>query len=419
MGTRADTSAATVGFGRPVGFIHRGDPAPTPLRHRAATYPSEGSAMNKSLLAVSAACALVLAALIACAPPQKGNTGGQTSSGVKVSEATSAADFGGMDALVEAAKKDGGLNVIALPPDWANYGAIIKAFSDKYGIKVNSAQPDAASQDEINAANQQKGKSTAPDVFDLGQSVALANTSIFAPYKVATYDKIPEAYKDPNGAWVNDYGGYMSIGFDSAKVPPVTNVNDLLKPEYSGKVALNGDPTQAGAAFSGVLMVALSQGGSADDIAPGVEFFRKLKAAGNFLPVDPTPATIESGQTPVVIDWNYLNAAVTKKLPTWQLVVPPDNAVAGYYYQAINKDAPHPAAARLWQEFLYSDEGQNLFAVGGVRPVRADNMMADGTIDKAVSDTLPIIDGPVTVPSPDQTKAASKYLADNWAKAIG
>ncbi|MDT5233900.1 MAG: putative spermidine/putrescine transport system substrate-binding protein, partial [Mycobacterium sp.] len=139
-------------------------------------------------------------------------------------------------------------------------------------------------------------------------------------------------------------------------------------------------------------MVALSQGGSADDIAPGVEFFRKLKAAGNFLPVDPTPATIESGQTPVVIDWNYLNAAVTKKLPTWQLVVP-DNAVAGYYYQAINKDAPHPAAARLWQEFLYSDEGQNLFAVGGVRPVRADNMMADGTIDKAVSDTLPIIDG--------------------------
>ncbi len=251
--------------------------------------------MNKSVLVVSAASALVIAGLIACAPPQKDNTGGETSSGVKVSEATSAADFGGIDALVAAAKKEGELNVIALPPDWANYGAIIKAFSDKYGIKVNSAQPDAASQDEINAANQQKGKSTAPDVFDLGQSVALANTSMFAPYKVANFDDIAAAYKDPNGAWVNDYGGYMSIGFDSAKVPPVTSVNDLLKPEYSGKVALNGDPTQAAAAFSGVLMVALSQGGSADDIAPGVEFFRKLKGAGNFLPVDPTPATDRVG----------------------------------------------------------------------------------------------------------------------------
>jgi len=375
--------------------------------------------MKKSLLAISAASTLALSVLIACAPPEKDNTGGDTSSGVKVSEATSAADFGGMDALVEAAKKEGELNVIALPPDWANYGAIIKAFFDKYGIKVNSAQPDAASQDEINAANQQKGKSSAPDVFDLGQSVALANTSMFAPYKVATFDDIPAAFKDPDGTWVNDYGGYMSIGFDSAKVPPVASVNDLLKPEYNGKVALNGDPTQAGAAFSGVLMVALSQGGSVDDIAPGVEFFRKLKAAGNFLPVDPTPATIESGQTPVVIDWNYLNAAETKKLPTWKVLVPPGSTVAGYYYQAINKDAPHPAAARLWQEFLYSDEGQNLFAVGGVRPVRADSMMAAGTLDKTVAAQLPIIDGPVTVPSPDQTEKATKYLADNWAKAIG
>ena len=358
--------------------------------------------------------------LAACAPPEDDDDGGGGGSGsTDAATATSAEDFGGMDALVEAAQEEGELNVIALPPTWANYGEIISAFAEKYDIKVNEAQPDAASQDEINAASQQKGKSTAPDVFDLGQSVALANTSMFAPYKVATWDKIAAAYKDPNGAWVNDYGGYMSIGFDSAKVPPVTSVNDLLKPEYTGKVALNGDPTQAGAAFSGVLMVALSQGGTADDIAPGVEFFRKLKGAGNFLPVDPTPATIESGQTPVVIDWNYLNAAETKKLPSWQVVVPPDNAVAGYYYQAINKDAPHPAAARLWQEFLYSDEGQNLFAAGGVRPVRADTMMADGTLDKTVADRLPIIDGPVTVPSPDQTEKATKYLADNWAKAIG
>jgi putative spermidine/putrescine transport system substrate-binding protein len=375
--------------------------------------------MKRSFLAASAASALVLAGLIACAPPQKDNSGGQTQSGVKASEATSAADFGGMDALVAAAKKEGELNVIALPPDWANYGAIIKAFSDKYGIRVNSAQPDAASQDEINAANQQKGKSTATDVFDLGQSVALANKAMFAPYKVVTFDDIPMAFKDPNGTWVNDYGGYMSIGFDTSKVPPVVEVNDLLKPEYQGKVALNGDPTQAGAAFSGVLMVALSAGGSADDVAPGVEFFRKLKAAGNFLPVDPTPATIESGQTPVVIDWNYLNAAETAKLPTWQIVVPHNAVVAGYYYQAINKDAPHPAAARLWQEFLYSDEGQNLFAAGGVRPVRADQMLQAGTIDKASVSKIPVIDGPVTVPSPDQTDKATKYLSDNWAKAIG
>jgi putative spermidine/putrescine transport system substrate-binding protein len=374
------------------------------------------------LTATAGALALLLAGgITACAPPQAKNDGEKTSTGVSASEAKSAADFGGdnLSGLIDAAKKEGELNVIALPPDWANYGAIIKAFGDKYGIKVNSAQPDAASQDEINAASQQKGKSTAPDVFDLGQSVALANTALFAPYKVAKFDEISDAMKDPDGAWVNDYGGYMSIGYDSAKVPEVKGVNDLLAPEFKGKVALNGDPTQAGAAFSGVMMVAVSQGGSPDDIAPGVTFFQKLKEAGNFLPVDPTPATIESGQTPVVVDWDYLNVAETKKLPSWKVFIPPNAALAGYYYQAINKDAPHPAAARLWQEFLYSDEGQNLFLQGSARPVRADSMVVDGTIDLAAYRLLPPVDGAATYVTEQQNDAAKKYLEANWAKAVG
>ena len=150
--------------------------------------------MTKSrLLAAAAASALVVVGLVGCAPPEKKDTGNQTESGVNAKEATSAADFGGMDGLVKAAKAEGELNVIALPPDWANYKEIIDTFSSKYGIKVNSAQPDANSQDEINAANQQKGKSTAPDVFDLGQAIALANTNLFAPYKVATFDCHPRA----------------------------------------------------------------------------------------------------------------------------------------------------------------------------------------------------------------------------------
>ncbi|MFB9316308.1 ABC transporter substrate-binding protein [Cryptosporangium minutisporangium] len=357
--------------------------------------------------------------MTACSPPEDDKS--SDSDTAKAAEATSAKDFGTLEDLVAAAKKEGELNVIALPPDWANYGNIIKAFEDKYDIKVNSAQPDASSADEITAAKSLKGQDRAPDVFDLGPAVATANTDLFAPYQVQTFADIPAELKDPKGLWVNDYGGYMSIGYDSSKVPAPTSINDLLKPAYKGKVALNGDPTQAGAAFSGVVMAALGNGGSADDIAPGVEFFKKLKAAGNFLPVDPTPATIESGQTPVVIDWDYLNVGQGEKLKgkvEWKTVVPANAVVGSYYVQAINKDAPNPAAARLWQEFLYSDEGQNLWLAGGARPVRADAMEKAGTIDKDAFAKLPAVTGTPVFQTEAQTTKAKEYLAANWAKAV-
>ena len=370
---------------------------------------------HRLAVAVLAGTVLVLAA---CAPPAEDEAETPTDAGVSAAEATSAEDLGGLEGLIEAAQEEGKLNVIALPPTWANYGEIIDTFAEKYDIEVSSDQPDAASQDEINAAEQLQGTERAPDVFDLGHSVALANTDMFAPYQVETWDTLPEELKDPAGLWVNDYGGYMAIGYDSAEVPEVTAVADLLKPEFRGKVALNGDPTQAGAAFSGVMMAAVANGGSADDIAPGVDFLGRLNEAGNFLPVDPTPSTIESGQTPVVIDWDYLGSAEAANVDTWETVIPPEAVIAGYYFQAINADAPHPAAARLWQEFLYSDEGQNLWLEGGARPVRAEAMAEAGTIDAELYDALPTVEGEPVIPTNEQTEKAAAYLAENWSQVI-
>jgi len=371
--------------------------------------------------AVAAVAVLAVVGIAACSPPVKTSAGAGTG-GAKAATSTSAADLGGMAGLVDAAKKEGTLNVIALPPDWANYGEIIKGFEAKYGLTVNSAQPDASSADEITAAKNLKGQSKAPDVFDLGGTVANANHAMFAPYKVATFNDIPASLKDASGLAVSDYGGYMSIGYDAGKVPAPKTIADLLKPAYKGKVALNGDPTKAGSAFSGVVMAAQGQGGTPDDISKGVDFFTSLKAAGNFLPVDPTPATIESGQTPVVFDWDYLNVAQGKKLTgtiKWTTVIPTGAVVGGYYVQAISKDAPHPAAARLWQEYLYSDEGQNLWLKGGARPVREAAMVAAGTIDKAAYAALPKAVGTPVFLSVTQNDAANAYLTANWAKAIG
>jgi putative spermidine/putrescine transport system substrate-binding protein len=341
--------------------------------------------------------------------------------GTDWSTATSAEAAGGFDALVAAARAEGRLNVIALPPDWANYGAIISTFQQKYGITVESANPEGSSQDEINAVRQLGTQERAPDVLDLGQSFATGNTDLFAPYEVQTWDSIPAANKDAGGAWVNDYGGFMSIGCNASLVPVCpTTFADLAKPEYAGQVALNGDPTQAAAAFAGVWAAALANGGSLDDIGPGVEFWGELKRSGNLLTVDPTPATIESGQTPIVLDWDYLNVAQAEKVAAsfeWQVNVPADGLFAQYYTQAINKNAPHPAAARLWQEFLYSDEGQNLWLAGKARPVRLTAMTQAGTADPALSAALPPVSGEPEYPTQAQTDAAQRVVAEGWAAA--
>ena len=50
-----------------------------------------------------------------------------------------------MSELVATAKKEGGLNTIALPPDWANYGEIMSTFTKKYGIKISNSNPDGSS----------------------------------------------------------------------------------------------------------------------------------------------------------------------------------------------------------------------------------------------------------------------------------
>jgi putative spermidine/putrescine transport system substrate-binding protein len=391
--------------------------SPAPLRPGRRGFPAA------TLAVVSAA----LAAVAACSPPSSSSSGSNSSSGsggTSAASATSAQDLGGLPALEAAANKEGALNVIALPPDWANYGAILDAFKKKYPqIKVTSAQPDASSKDEINAANTLKGQPNAPDVFDLGQAVAAANTATFATYKVATWADIPDTLKDANGTWVNDYGGDMSIGYNAKVVPAPAGVADLLKPAYKGKVALNGDPTSAGAAFSGVMMASLANGGSPDDISKGVDFFKQLKAAGNFLPVDPTPATVKAGQTPVVIDWDYLNVAQGKSLAgtniDWKTVVPQNAVLSSYYVQAINKSAPHPAAARLWEEFLYSDQGQNLWLAGGARPVRLDAMTKAGTVDKTAVQALPQVTGTPVILTQAQSDKAASFLKNNWAKSIG
>jgi putative spermidine/putrescine transport system substrate-binding protein len=357
------------------------------------------------------------------------NCGGSpTATPEKPSVAASVENVGGMNALIAAAKHEGTLHVVALARDWASGGALVDGFEKKYGIKVRDENPLDTAQDEIDAVKSRKGQANAPDVIEIDDTFAraAAEQNLLAPYKVAAYDAITNNQKDPQARWSNNYGGYISIGCDARRVKQCPQTfADLLKPQYKGEVVLYGDPTKTGPGFAAVYAAALANNGSFDDIQPGLDFFAKLQRTGNFRTGNfntTTTATIENGQTPIIISWDYLNLNYTDELHSkgvnWQVSIPFDGSYAQYYAQAINNYAPHPAAARLWLEYLFNPEGQNLRLDGYARPVLMDTMSKDGTLDKVAAARMPIVEGTPEFPTDTQMAKARETIVQGWAKAL-
>ncbi|MFJ9870455.1 ABC transporter substrate-binding protein [Streptomyces sp. NPDC101165] len=368
--------------------------------------------------AVLGCFALVALGLSAC-----GDT--PTAGLAKPPAATSAESMGGMRALIAAAKQEGTLRAMALPRDWAGYGGLINGFEKKYGIKVTVENPLGHSEDEIDALRKRGNRPTAPDVIDVGDTFArkAAAQNLLAPYKVASYDSIPGSQKDSKARWSNNYGGYISIGCDANRVEPCPQTfADLLKPGYKGKVALEGDPPRSATAFASVYAAALANNGSFDDVQPGLDFFAELRNRGNFTPLNSNSATVASGLTPISINWDYVNLhyadALRDKGVNWQVAIPFDGSFAQYFALAINKNAPHPAAARLWHEYLFSPEGQNLRLRAYARPVLMDAMRQDGTLDKAAAERLPTVEGTPQFPTDAQLEKAKETVTKGWAKAV-
>jgi putative spermidine/putrescine transport system substrate-binding protein len=347
--------------------------------------------------------------------------------GVDASTATSVRDFGGLAGLENACRAEGRLNTIALPRDWANYGEVIDTFVRKYPfVALDSQNPEASSAQELEAVRRLKGSNRAPDVLDVGLAFAVqgAAEGLFAPYKVATWNDIPAGAKQKDGLYVSDYGGVIAIGYDAkrVKVPP-TSIKDLGNPRYKNQVALNGNPTSAGAALAGMFAVSVSAAGGPrglNNMKGGIDTVKDWRSKRIFLPVQASSATVANGQTSITLDWDYLQEKYAKSSAKvdWKKVVPSDAVIGGYYQQAINKNAPNPACARLWQEFLYSDQGQNLWLAGGARPIRLDAMQKKGTANKAYVRALPKLPAGAKVLYPtvaQQTKARAD-LAKGWGK---
>ncbi len=200
--------------------------------------------------------------------------------------------------------------------------------------------------------------------------------------------------------------------------------SDLLKAEYKGQVALAGDPAHVQPGDPGGLRGGARQRRLARrrDEA-GLDFFKQLNDAGNFVPIIATSATIAAGETPITIRWTYnalanRDATAASGGPAIEVVVPTSVRFAGVYVQGISAFAPHPNAAKLWEEFLYSDEGQNIWLKGYCHPIRYEDLVETNAVPAEQLAKLPDVEGAV-FPTLEQLDAAKTLITGQWDAVVG
>ncbi len=330
--------------------------------------------------------------------------------------------------LIDACKAEKKVNLIALPDEWANYKGILQSFRDKYpGVENPVASPDISSQEELDAINNLKGQADMPDNIDVSPAKAAdaITQGLWEPYMPSTWDQIPDNLKDPANNWIAAYYGVMAITTNTSIVKEAPKTwADLKDPKYKGQVALNGDPTKAGSAFAAVMAASLANGGSADDIMPGIQYFADLKKSGNLIPTEVTKQTVLSGDTPIALDWSYnvpgLRADLEKAGLTVETAFPSDGVYGGYYAQGVVKGSPHPNCAKLWVEHILSDEGALGYLEGGAMPARYAALVDSGKISADQMANLPPADvlAKVSFLTADQVAKANTVLQENWAKMV-
>ena len=397
---------------------------------------------TKRLVAAATAVALS-AGMVAIATPAK--------AAINICKAKNVTEAGGLDALVKAAKKEGKLALITTPRDWANYGAIHDAYEKAFGVKVTVDNPDGSSQYEIDTMKTAP-KSKQPDSIDIGPLVVAqltppGGTPLSSPYKVINWNDIPKAAKDPNGLWYGNYGGKLAIVYNTTLATVPTKASDFAKPEYKGIVGITGDPTSSNQAFMSLLAASIGNGGSKNlsDVTKGLELFKAVKTQAPLVKVNGTNLATGVAKLGFMWDFNALGIVPAAKAAGLDLkfVYPSDFVLqAPPYINAVNAKSPNCANARLWQEFVYSQNkgktaaeltaadlklsgsklfakmqgGQNYFQQSGADPIMSaamakKNLLLPSLLDFKVPSTAKVV-GPATI---SDVLAAREQVISSWA----
>ncbi len=370
-----------------------------------------------------------------------GKSGSGTSSSAASTTTTASTDLGsavGGPKLLAAAKTEGTLTTAAVGTPHSYYVPVVDAFQKYAGFDVDTQKQNIPPQFEVDdlAAAKDKGAEPPYDVVELtpdGAADAIQQ-KLLMPYNSTLWDDIPTALKDSAGAWSSAYFGTLSFLTDVTKQGSApTSWAELADQGKPGSFAMLGDP-RSGQPFTGglsmltVLSASLANGGSLDDVAPGIDLIAELVKSGVF---DPTangallavPETVASGEHSVSALFSFdlplakYNGTLRKK--TVEANAPSDGLLASFYAQGIAKGTPHSSAAKLWVEFLQSNQGAEAFLRNSAIPARHAALRNNKDTPKSLLELMPseeITNAPI--PTQAQIAKAQQVIDDTWASKI-
>jgi len=270
------------------------------------------------------------------------------------------------------------------PENWANWGAVLRAFTERTGI---AAPSDPKNSGQTLAALEAEAASPLADVayYGIVFGIQAAERGLVAPYRPEGFDEIPENLRDEDGLWMAIHQGAVAflVNTDELGDTPVPQCwADLLRPEYEGKVGFL-DPTQAAIGYSVITAANLALGGDFENFEPGIEYFRALWDNGLSLPAQTATAMVQQGEIPILIDadFNGYKLANIDEAPI-EVVIPCEGSLAIPYVISLVRNGPNPEAGRALIDFVISDEGQRLFAESYLRPVR------EVEVDEAITEAM-------------------------------
>jgi len=328
--------------------------------------------------------------------------------------ATSPASAETFAEMEEAARKEGQVVSLGLPDNWANWGGQWKDIMAKYN--VTHTDTDMSSAEELAKIEAEKANASA-DIAEVGIEFGpiAIKKGLSAPYKPATWDKIPGWAKDPDGHWMLGYTGTISFIVSKKVQNPPKTWSNLLQGDY--KVAV-GDVGKAAQSNALVLAAAIALGGGEDNLQPAIDLFAKLAEQKRLLTIGANPGNMEKGEIEVGIVWdfnalNYRNLVGKDKFDVW---IPAEGSVISGYTTTINAFSKRPNIARVVREYIFTEQGQINFAKGFARPILIDHI----TLPPEVAENV--------LPSEQYAKArpvnselwmdAAKQLGRQWQEQV-